>query len=177
MITSQNGWPALKSDSTQIHRWTIPAKNGVIYLNLRQGAAGFLLAFLALWFSETIEGLKGKVADDWGYAWRPIRGQTSGLSNHASATAEDFNSMQHPLGVVKSYEPWQYIKIHNFLHKRMKGAIRWGADYNGRKDEMHFEIVQSLAYCERLAKFLMTYTIRGRRLLKANPGQKLIILS
>jgi len=177
MATCQNGWPVLQPDSPYLHKWIIPAKNGQTHFINRRGSAGFLLAFLALWFSEVIEDLTGKVWDEWGYALRPIRGQTTGYSNHAGGTADDFNAAEHPLGRVSTYKQWQYDKIHRFLRRRLKGAIRWGADYNGRKDEMHFEIVQDLAYCEKLARWLMKWTRRGRRLIKANPSQKAVILS
>jgi hypothetical protein len=173
--TAQNGWPVLESGSPKLHRWVIPARNGTIELTLRNGAAGFLLAFLALWFSEVIEQLKGKILDDWGYAYRPIRGQSTGFSNHAAGCAEDFNSLEHPLGKVGTYRPWQYDRIHRILRGRLKGTIRWGADYNARKDEMHFEIVQSLEFCQRRARWLMRYTLRGRRLIRANPTQKPLI--
>lgn len=175
--TAQNGWPVLQTDSPKLYTWVIPAKNGLIKLRLRNGSAGFLLAFLALWFAEVIEALKGKVLDDWGYALRPVRGQTTGYSNHAAGCAVDCNSLEHPLGKVSTYKQWQYDRLHRFLRRRMKGAIRWGADYNGRKDEMHFEIVQSLPFCEKLARLLMRYTWRGRRLIKANPTQKTVIRS
>ena len=39
---------------------------------------------------------------------------------------------------------------------------------------MHFEVIGSLAACERLAKVLML-TRRGRKILRANPGAKVAI--
>lgn len=178
MATAQNGWPVIfQRESPRLHKWIIPAKTGETYFVFRNGSAGFLLAFLALWFAERIEPLKGKIWDEWGWAVRPIRNQTSGYSNHAPGTAGDFNATEHPLGKVSTYKKWQYARIRRFLRRRLKGAIRWGADYNGRKDEMHFEIVQDLAYCEKLARWLMKYTVRGRRLIKANPTQKKVIMS
>jgi hypothetical protein len=54
--------------------------------------------------------------------------------------------------------------------------IRWGGDYEGRKDEMHFEINRSLSICEKLARQL-TRTPRGKKILEANPGQREIIFS
>jgi hypothetical protein len=177
MKISQNGWPVLEVDSKRLHKWIIPAKNGRTHFVERNGSAGFLLAYLALWFAEVIEPLKGKIWDEWGHAYRPIRGQNSGFSNHASGTAEDFNAIEHPLARTGTYKRKQYRQIHRFLRGRLKGSVRWGADYNGRKDEMHFEIVQSLGFCERRARFLMKYTWRGRRIIKANPSQKKIINS
>lgn len=175
MLTSQNGWPVLPTNSPKLHTWVIPARNGQFTLRLRNGSAGFVLAHLALWFAEVIEPVAGKVLDDWGYALRPVRGQTNGYSNHAAGCAEDLNSLEHQLGQSATFTTKQYAAIRARL-RWMRGVIRWGGDYNGRKDEMHFEVVQSLEATEREARRLML-TWRGQRILKANPGQKAVILS
>lgn len=174
MATSQNGWPALTGDSAKLYTWTIPAKNGAFKIRMRNGSAGFLLAFFALWFSEVIERVAGTL-DDWGYAYRPVR-SSSDLSNHASGTAIDLNAMKHVLGRRGTFATWQVRRLHRFLQFRMKGCIRWGGDYMRRADEMHGEIVQTMEMVERRARFLMKYTVRGRRLIKANPTQKAVIL-
>lgn len=180
MATSQNGWPALEANSSKLYTWVIPAKNGTFKLRMRNGSAGFLLAHFALWYSEVIEDVtQGKILDDWGYAYRQIRGQSTGLSNHSSGTAIDLNATKHPLAKVRS-GIFARKTVQDAMHKRLssvyKGAIRWGGDYHNRKDEMHDEIVQNIVYCEKLAKKLMT-TSRGRRILAANPSQRKVILS
>lgn len=174
---SQNGWPALTQGSALLHTWVIPAKTGTFKLTIRNGSAGFILAHYALWYAETVETVAGKVVDDWGWAYRPIRGQSSGLSNHASGTAIDLNAEAHVLGAApsKSFTPKQIDAIHSRL-RWLRGCLRWGGDYSGRKDSMHTEVVQSLPFCEIEAKRLIN-TPRGRRLLNANPGQKAVILS
>lgn len=177
MATSQNRWPVLNYGDDRLYTWVIPAYSGHFVLRLRNGSAGFLLAYLALWFAEKIEPVAGKVLDDWGHAVRPIRNGVE-ASNHASATAEDLNAMSHPLGMVRTGIFRRRTKV-DALHdklRKMHGVIRWGGDYHGRKDEMHFEIVQNITVCEREARRLMR-TPRGRRILKANPGQKAVILS
>lgn len=176
MATSQNGWPALSTDSSKLYTWVIPARNGHFKIRMRNGSAGFLLAFFALWFSEVIEKVAGKTLDDWGYAYRPVRSSTD-LSNHASGTAIDLNSLRHVLGRVGTFAAWQVRRIHRFLQGRMKGCLRWGGDYQFRKDEMHVEVVQTMLVVERRARWLMKWTRRGRRLIKANPSQKAVILS
>jgi hypothetical protein len=173
MTASQNGWPLLASDSTKLHTWVIPARSGAFRLRLRNGSAGFLLAHFALWFAEKVQPV-AKVADDWGYAPRPIRG-SSVPSNHGSGTAMDLNATAHVLGAAGTFAPSQVAAIHSRL-LWLRGAIRWGGDYQYRKDEMHFEIVQSLAFCERRARRL-SRTPRGRRLLRANKGQRAVIFS
>lgn len=174
MPTSQNGWPALDSDSDLLYTWVIPARTGDSRIRLRNGSAGFLLVHMLLWFAEAIEPLLGKVLDDWGYAFRPIR-QSTELSNHAAGCAADANATQHPLGVEGTFTKAEAAKIRRRL-KLYRGVIRWGGDFNGRKDDMHFEINKSLASAERVAKLLML-TPRGRRILKANPGQDAVIRS
>ena len=178
MATSQNGWPALSPSSPKLHTWVIPARNGRFKLRLRNGSAGFLLAYLALWFSERLEDATAQgQLDDWGYAYRAVRGD-SDLSNHASGTAMDINATWHPLGAVFS-GVFRRRKKRELLHRklrRMGGVIRWGGDYRFRKDEMHFEVVQNITYCEGVAKRLMK-TPRGLRILRANKGQRKVINS
>jgi hypothetical protein len=176
MATSQNGWPVIfNGDSPYLHTWVIPAKNGTLRIRMRRGSAGFLLAHWLLWFSETIEDLTGKILDDWGWAVRPVRGQTSGYSNHASGTAFDANALLHVLGKRGTFRRWQYIKMRARL-LLYRGCIRLGIDYVNRPDEMHGEINRMLPKCERVARRLMD-SPRGKRILKANPGQRKVILS
>jgi hypothetical protein len=175
MATSQNGWPVLAGDSPKLHTWVIPARSGTIRVRLRNGSAGFLLAHLLLWFAEVIEPLHGNIVDDWGYAFRSIRGRTTGFSNHASGTAADANSTRHPLSLRGTFRPWQYVRIRARLLVYV-GCIRWGGDYVNRADEMHFEINKPMASCEQRARRL-SKSKRGIRLLHANPGQRAVIFS
>lgn len=176
MSKSQNGYPVLDRTSPQLHTWVIPSRTGEFTLLLRSGSVGFLLAVLALWFSELIEACKGKVLDDWGWApARPIRGQSSGFSNHCSGTAMDLNATQHPLAKVGTFSPREVRQIHGYL-RFLGGSIRGGLDYSNRVDAMHWEAVQDLAYCERQAKRVARFP-RGRRVLRANPGQRAVIYS
>jgi hypothetical protein len=178
--TSQNGWPALSSTSDKLHTWTIPGgKEGSSRIRLRHGSAGFLLCHFAMWFDKRVEDLQDNYndgdLDDWGYAYRAVRGYSSTLSNHASGTALDLNATDHPLGVDKTFTPGEVILIHKRLNY-YAGCIRWGGDYRGRKDEMHVEIDLPLQACERVARKLLD-SPRGERLLEANPGQREVILS
>ena len=178
MAVSQNGWPALASNSSKLYTWVIPAKNGTFKLRTRNGSAGFLLAYLALWFSEVLEDATAQgQLDDWGYAYRPVRAG-SDLSNHASGTAIDINATWHPLGKVRTgiFRYQSKVDALNARLRFMRNTLRWGGNYNGRKDEMHFELNVNITMAEREAKRLMS-TWRGRRLIKANPTQKAVILS
>lgn len=174
MAKSQNGWTALVPGSNLLHEWRIPTRSGVRTLRLRQGSAGFLLGHFAMFLSDKIEPIADGPLDDWGHAYRPIRGDDD-LSNHASGTAMDLNALQHPLGVDGTWTEDQEDDMRRRL-AMYRGCIRAGFDYSGRVDPMHFEINRNLGACEERARSLMT-TTRGRRLLEANPGQRHVILS
>lgn len=179
MATSQNGWPALSSDSSQLHLWSVPAgkhDSGVRKLKIRNGSAGFLLTHLVLWFDDVIEDVEGGPLDDWGHAYRAVRGYDSTLSNHASGTAVDLNAPRHWLGAENTFSVEKERLILRRVNGFFDGAIRWGGEYSGRKDEMHFEIDCSLKYAEQIARDLLD-TPRGRLILEANRGQKAVILS
>ncbi len=177
MSKSQNRWDALPSSSSRLHTWVVPG--GHTRLRLRNGSAGFLLIHCALWFDQRVEDIddnyRNGQLDDWGYAYRPVRGYESNLSNHSSGTAIDLNATEHPIGREGTFTDAEERAIRQRL-ELYAGAIRWGGDYRGRKDEMHFEIDQPLAAVERVARRLID-SKRGKRILKANPGQRAVILS
>lgn len=172
-MQSQNGFPALSPGASQLHKWVVPGTDR--YFMLRYGAAGFLLCHMILYYHEKIQplNLKGQPWDEWGYAYRAVRSD-SDLSNHASGTAVDLNATLYPIGRMLM-AAWRKVKIRVRL-RLYAGCIRWGGNYSGRKDEMHFEINKPLSTCEKVAIRLMG-TKRGKRILAANPGQKRIILS
>lgn len=135
MVNSQNGWPV----NPPRHASLVPGTD--IRLVVADGPAGDLLIMFAGMFHRDVESIStgaGGVLDDWGWADRPIRGSDQ-ISNHASATAIDLNATRHPLGATGTFTTKQRDAIHSLL-RLFSGAIRWGGDYSGRKDEMHFEI-------------------------------------
>lgn len=162
MATCQNGWPARTRG--ECHAWVIPGTGR--HLVMSKGAPGFVLAHFALWYHEKVERLDGGTWDDWGYAWRPIRGTTGTLSNHAGY-AMDLNATQHPLGVptARTFKARQVRRIRNRLQHYP--CIRWGGDYKNRPDPMHFEIVGHYSIVQALAYWLAR-TPRGRRVRRAN---------
>lgn len=182
MATTANGHTVLESNRTtgsfpRLRKWIIPGTGRHLYL--RDGSMGFILIHVALWFDETIERLdrRGDQWDEWGWAVRPVRGQTSGYSNHAAGAAEDLNATRHPRGVsvYKTFTRRQIRKIERRM-RWFRGIVIWGGKWR-TPDGMHFEIAPvTLKRCEQFAKLLMK-TPRGRRILKANPGAKEAILS
>lgn len=129
---TQNGYSVLDSIS-DCYEHKLP--DGVV-LPLRRGSAGYVLQHFARRFHERVEPL-GRT-ETFGYNKRRISG-TSEWSNHASATAEDLNSSQHPYGKVGTFTERQ-VRILRDLLDDYDDVIRWGGDYRYSKDEMHFEI-------------------------------------
>lgn len=143
MARSQNGYSA--NDITLTAVRTIPGTNRKI--RLRTGPAGDLLLWVLGQFDVLVEDIDAGQLDDWGYAERPIRGGTE-LSNHASGTAADVNAVRHPLGTdpVATFSKAQISTVRAIV-ARTEGCVRWGGDYVGRKDPMHFEIVAPESRC------------------------------
>lgn len=71
----------------------------------------------------------------WGYANRSIAG-TRTASNHSWGLAVDLNAPKNPYGpkLVTDMPAWMVDLW------RSRG-FRWGGDYTGRKDAMHFEFM------------------------------------
>ena len=146
MATSQNGWP-VHTDQTRL------VALSWVTGRVRGGDVHTIFDDLCAWFHREIEPITR--AHSWGWAYRPIRGRTTGLSNHASGTAIDLNAPKHPLGARGTFTTAQAAKIRAKV-REYGGAIRWGGDYSGRKDEMHFEINTSAANLRRVVANLGT---------------------
>jgi hypothetical protein len=154
MAVSQNGYPANDINLTSSRQ--IPGTSRKV--RVRKGAAGDLLLWVAGQFDARVEDIDPGQLDDWGYAERPIRGGTQ-LSNHASGTAIDLNATRHPLGSapLATFSAAQVATIRSIVNAT-KGCVRWGGDYTGRQDPMHFEIVASEARCATVLAALTTNT-------------------
>lgn len=135
MANSQNGWPANRRDLVSSR--VVPGTT--VRLTVRNGAAGDLLLEVASLFDRLVQDIDA-VADDWGYAERPIRGSAT-ISNHASGTAIDLNATRWALGSDPSVNlnGAQIDTVHRIVGAT-GAVVRWGGDYTGRKDPMHFEI-------------------------------------
>jgi D-alanyl-D-alanine carboxypeptidase len=135
MLTSYNGWPASK-DQDEIGIKSYPVPGTAIKLRCAEKVAPLLIGFAAE-FHNLIEPLDVGALDDWGYAFRDVRGVVGKLSNHASGTAIDLNATKHPLGAAGTFE---LGKVPMLRALTKKYGLTWGGDYKGRKDEMHYEI-------------------------------------
>jgi len=134
MLTSYNGWPASK-DQAEIGIKSYPVPGTLIKLRCAEKVAPLLVGFAAE-FHNLIEPLDVGSLDDWGYAYRDVRGVPGKLSNHASGTAIDLNASRYPLG-KQTFEPGKVPMLRALTKKY---GLTWGGDYKGRKDEMHYEI-------------------------------------
>jgi hypothetical protein len=146
MEKSQNGWKASK-DPAEIHIKSFPIEGTDIKIRC-QATAGRILAAFAAEFHAQVEPIDKGGLDDWGYAYRNVRGQTDDLSNHSSGTAIDLNASKHPLGKENTFTPEQR-KTLDMLCK--KYHLRGGYTYRTRKDDMHFEIMDNPAEVKALA--------------------------
>jgi hypothetical protein len=145
MNKSQNGWDASKVRAEiDIDSFSVPGTT--IKLTCNKAVAPLLVKFAAE-FHSLIEPIDEGSLDDWGYCYREIRGSSTALSNHSSGTAIDLNATKHPLGKAGTF-PLQKVAMIQALAR--KYGLRWGGDYTGRKDEMHFEIALSQAKVAKL---------------------------
>ena len=135
MLTSYNGWPASKDPAEiGIKSYTVPGTNRK--LRCAEAVAPLLVGFAAE-FHALIEPIDEGALDEWGYAFRMVRGSTDRLSCHSSGTAIDLNATKHPLGKAGTF-PAAKIPMIEALAKKYR--LAWGGNYRGRVDEMHFEV-------------------------------------
>jgi hypothetical protein len=122
--TSYNGWPASK-DQAEIGVKSFKVKGTHLKLRCAEKVAPLLCGF-ASEFHHLIEPLDVGSLDDWGYAFRDVRGVPGKLSNHASGTAIDLNSSRHKLGQVGTFAKGE-VPMLKALAK--KYGLTWGGDW------------------------------------------------
>lgn len=88
-------------------------------------------------FYRTPEALAKAGIDQYDgcYNYRAVRG-ASHLSMHAYGAAIDFDAAHNPLGATHGRMPPEVVEIFK------AEGWRWGGDYHGRQDWMHFEACQ-----------------------------------
>lgn len=150
---SQNGWPVVTRaacDQGPFAGVTFP--NGIL--------AGDV-ATIARWQLERYEATVEQLVPGlcWGFFDKKIEGSTT-ISNHASGTAWDINAERHPMGVAtaNTFHP-RTIAACRAIVKASDGVLRWGGDYTGRPDAMHWEIVGTPAQAATLAHKLRETTM------------------
>ena len=134
-LTSYNGWTASKDQAEiGIKSYAIPGTT--LKIRCAEAVAPLIVGFCKE-FNELIEKIDDGQLDDWGYAFRMVRGSTDRLSNHASGTAVDLNAKIHVLGKRGTF-PAEKVPMIRALAK--KYGLFWGGDYKNRADEQHFEV-------------------------------------
>lgn len=126
------------------------------YLPVRSDIAPLLIGF-ASEFNRNVQPLHTGWC--WGYSYRSVRGYTV-PSFHSAGIAIDLNAPIHPLGRTGTFNYRQRQEINRLCKKY---GLRWGGNYNGRKDEMHFEIILSHTQALALVKKLQYGTVVVRR--------------
>lgn len=144
MALSQNGWVA--KNYQLMNTVVVPTAN--VRVTVRKGDVTTVLLWLLEQYHKRVEPLRQK--DTGGYNPRSIVGNHT-LSNHASGTAVDTNWNDHVLGKSGTFTNKQEQEIDEILNY-LEGVVRWGGNYSGRKDEMHFEIVGSPTAVARVAR-------------------------
>jgi hypothetical protein len=145
MLTSYNGYPASK-DPDEIKIKSYPVTGTDRKLRCAE-SVGPLLAAFASEFHKLIEPIDEGTFDDWGYAFRMVRGSTDRLSCHSSGTAIDLNATKHPLGKAGTF-PAEKVPMLRALAK--KYGLKLGGDFKSRPDDMHFEVEVSAAKAKAL---------------------------
>lgn len=137
MPKSQNGWTASPDLKTRV----IKPVSGLSLRIADNDNLEVIFTYVAQQFDAKIEKIVGGELDDWGFAYRANRNDPNSLSNHSSGTAIDLNATQHPNGVAtaRTFSAAEIAKIHDFLDD-LDEVVRWGGDYKGTPDSMHFEI-------------------------------------
>lgn len=139
MATSYNGWPAspypsligINSKWAPLGR-TFPG-------GIKAGDVQTVMTYLVLQLNARVEPISLYTpGDEWGYNYRANVNNPSSLSCHASGTAIDYNATRHPNGKRGTFSAAQVRSIRQILAEI--GVIRWGGDFSGTPDEMHFEI-------------------------------------
>jgi len=131
MALTRLGWDVFTSPSTPRL-----ANSSWITGKVRGGDHKVVLDELCRRFNAEVE--KITQAHSWGWAYRAVRGAAV-VSEHAAGTAVDLNAPKHPLSKSGTFSCAQVSRIRAIL-RDLDGVVRWGGDYAGRKDEMHFEL-------------------------------------
>lgn len=148
-MKSQNGWNAgTPAAIGGLDTSAVPGTSVKLPQGVRKGDVATVLLYVAQQFHRTVEPLHPGWC--WGYHYKHIEGSTT-LSNHASGTAIDLNAPNHPMGRANTFSASKRAAIRAIL-RYCDGVVRWGGDYTGRRDDMHFEIVKGAADVARLAR-------------------------
>jgi len=138
-LQSQNGWAVLTA--TQLTWFTAAGQ--------QFAAANADVATVAKHFIERfaaeVEPITGAgIRDDWSFAARFVRGSTTQISNHSSATAWDLNALKHPRGARNTFTTRKATRMRKICREITDAAgkpvLRLGMDFTTTVDDMHIEV-------------------------------------
>jgi hypothetical protein len=188
--TLAQDFPVLHAGDKRIHNWTVPfTGRRPVVIPAHRGSAGFALIHAAMFWDEEVEPLDlPGPRDEWGIAFRPIRGgQTP--SKHSRGVAIDLNATRHPRGVPirKTFDRGQVEAINHYLRAPSRdGLLVWGGWWPSHKgsttppDGMHLELSDTtgMRLVEQYARHMCESKARRvNAILEANPGQRKVIYS
>lgn len=150
MATTDNGWPA--APDLALRPLVV---DGIAFVPgiVDNDDVATVLGYVLTQFHERVEPLRNPGC--WGFAYRPNRNDPTHLSRHSGGIAVDANAPAHPNGVptARTFTPAQVAEVHRILTE-VDGAVRWGGDYTGTPDAMHFEIDTDPATLHQVADHL-----------------------
>jgi len=157
MPSSYNGWPA-SPDPGEIGIDSGFRGAGVKFPGgIKGGDVSTVLGYVADQLQARVEPVTvnpdGTGYGCWGYNYRANVNNPSTLSCHSSGTAIDWIAPSHPNGASGTFSSAQRATIYDILAE-CQGAVQWGGDYSGTKDEMHFEIIVDAGYLAEVAASL-----------------------
>lgn len=137
-LCSQNGWRVLDREDLT---WFTAAGQRFAAAN---ADVATIFAHVINRFHAEVEHIKGPVLDDWSFAVRNVRGSSTQISNHSSATAIDLDALKHPRGVRGTFSAeqarrWRAI-AYSVTDQSGDRVLRLGMDYTVVPDDMHVEI-------------------------------------
>ncbi len=172
-MISQNGWPVF-ADTRKFTRFNQAGRG---WWAANDDVATCASEFIRRFNAEVERiAIPGDVLDDWSWAFRPIRGQTTGFTNHASATAWDLNATKHPRGQRNTFTVKQrdaLRKIRNEITDLAgRPVFRLGMDYeHAPEDDMHFEVNATATQMQQAAIKLRTRDEESDGMANITPAQ------
>lgn len=139
MATSPNGWPV--SPDPGVIDITPLEVGGVAFTpGIRGGRVHDVLKYVATAVHSRVQPISASYGN-YGYSYRANVNDPSVWSNHASGTAIDYNATKNANGVPTAsiWTQAQINEVHAILAE-VDNVVRWGGDYSGTPDSMHFEI-------------------------------------
>jgi hypothetical protein len=136
VTTSYNGWPASTDPAAiGITHLDMPGRPNAFPPGVKGGDVATVLGYVALQLHKRVEPMGDGC---WGYSYRKNR-NANNLSCHASGTAIDYNAPKHPNGKHGTWTAAQAAEVRRILAE-CGGVVKWGEDFHGTVDGMHFEI-------------------------------------